>query len=584
MVTGPLVEAVRTGWHSFGSPHAVSVTADGTMVTFLRSSGPYDPVAALWVLDVATGQERLLVEPAAAPTVVRERERRLTAGIAGYHVSGHTAVFTLDGVVHTASLTDGSPRSLGCSGEDPRLSPTAEHVAFVDDGALSVVDLAGRPVLRLPGEPGVSWGVPEFVAAEEFDRHEAFWWSPDGRRLLVARVDERMLPMWHLADPSHPEVAPRSIRYPVVHGPNAEVTLHLIDLAGGRLPVELPFEYLVAAAWDGEEPTVTVLDRTQTELTVWSVDATDGGCRIVGTVTDPCWADPPGGPPSPPGATVVVPSRSLDHSGVRWTVHRDGEPVALLGSRSSQAVRSRPALTTVTEHQLPAGVVKPRDHVAGRRLAVVLDVYGGPGMRTVVPARDAWLEKQWWADQGFAVVAVDNRGTPGLDERAIHRNLTLVLDDQIAALTALAAADNELDLSRVAIRGSSFGGWVAGLAVLRHPDLFRCGVAGAPVTDWALYDTAYTERYLGSDPEVLRAHSLVTLAGGAAASSPLLLIHGLTDDNVVAAHSFRLAEAFREADRPVEFIPLPGSHVIGDPAVVDRLMRHQLAFVRRHTN
>lgn len=133
----------------------------------------------------------------------------------------------------------------------------------------------------------------------------------------------------------------------------------------------------------------------------------------------------------------------------------------------------------------------------------------------------------------------------------------MILSDQVDALTALADKHPDLDLGRVAVRGWSFGGWLAALAVLRHPELFRCGIAGAPVTDWALYDTAYTERYLGmpeDGADVYAHHSLVDLAAepvtGPERARPLLLVHGLVDDNVVAAHTLRLSAALLSAGRP----------------------------------
>ena len=147
-------------------------------------------------------------------------------------------------------------------------------------------------------------------------------------------------------------------------------------------------------------------------------------------------------------------------------------------------------------------VLLPHDHVAGsRRLPVLLDPYGGPHSQRVLASRGAFLTSQWFADQGFAVVVADGRGTPGRGpayERAVFGDLaTPVLEDQVAALHAAAEQVGDLDLDRVAIRGWSFGGYLAALAVLRRPDVFHAAVAGAPVTDWRLYDTHYTERYLG---------------------------------------------------------------------------------------
>jgi dipeptidyl-peptidase-4 len=144
-----------------------------------------------------------------------------------------------------------------------------------------------------------------------------------------------------------------------------------------------------------------------------------------------------------------------------------------------------------------------------------------------------------------------------------------VLDDQVDALRAAADLHHEIDLTRVAIRGWSFGGYLAALAVLRRPDVFHAAIAGAPVTDWRLYDTHYTER-----------SSLLPLAGQL--TRPLLIIHGLADDNVVAAHSIQLSSALLAAGKPHEFLGLAGvSHMTPQEVVAENLLLHQLDFLRR---
>jgi dipeptidyl-peptidase-4 len=216
-----------------------------------------------------------------------------------------------------------------------------------------------------------------------------------------------------------------------------------------------------------------------------------------------------------------------------------------------------------------------------------MDPYGGPHAQRVLRSHNAFATSQWFADQGFAVVVADGRGTPGRGsefERAVLGDLaTPVLDDQIEALEHAAAATAALDLSRVAIRGWSFGGYLAALAVLRRPDVFHAGIAGAPVTEWRLYDTHYTERYLG-DPSIDAAAyattSLLPLASDL--RRPLLLIHGLADDNVVAAHTLQLSRALLEAGRSHEVLPLVGvSHMTPQETVAENLLRHQLDFLRR---
>jgi len=181
---------------------------------------------------------------------------------------------------------------------------------------------------------------------------------------------------------------------------------------------------------------------------------------------------------------------------------------------------------------------------------------------------------------------VDGRGTPGRGaawERAVHLDLAApVLEDQLDALAAAAEVEPDLDLTRVAIRGWSFGGYLAALAVLRRPDAVHAAIAGAPVTDWRLYDTFYTERYLGhpdAHPEAYDRTSLLTEA--ARLQRPLLLVHGLADDNVVSAHTLQLSAALLAAGRPHQVLPLTGvTHMASQEDVAENLLLLQLAFLR----
>jgi dipeptidyl-peptidase-4 len=159
-----------------------------------------------------------------------------------------------------------------------------------------------------------------------------------------------------------------------------------------------------------------------------------------------------------------------------------------------------------------------------------------------------------------------------------------VLEDQIDALDAAADELGCLDLGRVGIRGWSFGGYLAALAVLRVPDRVHAAVAGAPVTDWSLYDTHYTERYLGhpdENPEHYERTSL--LRDAAKLTRPLLLIHGLADDNVVAAHTLRLSSALLAQGRTHQVLPLSGvTHMTPQAVVAKNLLVLQRDFLDQH--
>ena len=181
----------------------------------------------------------------------------------------------------------------------------------------------------------------------------------------------------------------------------------------------------------------------------------------------------------------------------------------------------------------------------------------------------------------------DGRGTPGRGpawERAIAGDFSLVLADQVAALHGAAEAFPDLDLSRVGITGWSFGGYLAALAVLDRPDVFHAAVAGAPVTEWRLYDTGYTERYLGDPGTNADAYDRSSLLPRASSlTRPLLLIHGLADDNVLAAHTLQFSSALLAAGRIHSVLPLSGvTHMTPQEVVAENLLLAEVAFLREH--
>lgn len=288
------------------------------------------------------------------------------------------------------------------------------------------------------------------------------------------------------------------------------------------------------------------------------------------------------------GDVTVLTSWSLERSGPRVSVLRGEEPVAEIRSHAvDPGIAPNLRLLTVGERELRAALVLPTGHVPGEKLPVLLDPYGGPHAQRVLASRNAFLGPQWLADQGFAVLIVDGRGTPGRGpdwDRAVAFDFAgVTLEDQVDALHAVAAEHPDLDLSTVAIRGWSYGGYLSALAVLRRPDVFHAAIAGAPVTDWRLYDTHYTERYLGHPdevPDVYDRNSLIDDAPNLV--RPLLILHGLADDNVVVAHSVRLSAALVAAGRPHALLPLPGvTHMTPqDDEVAENFMLMQVQWLR----
>lgn len=284
---------------------------------------------------------------------------------------------------------------------------------------------------------------------------------------------------------------------------------------------------------------------------------------------------------------LVTATATLDAPGTTFTITNATGTHPIRNLAEVPSVHPKPIIETCTDRQLPTALLLP-SAPGTAPLPVILSPYGGPHGQRVIRANGAYATEQWIADHGFAVVIIDGAGTPGrgpVEERLVHHDLaTPVLADQVAALADLAQRYPQLDLTRVGIRGWSFGGYLAALAVLDRPDIFHAAVAGAPVTDWWLYDTAYTERYLG-DPHEHPEHYAQTslLERAATLTRPLLLIHGLADDNVLAAHTLQLSAALLAAGRDHEVLPLSGvTHMTPQEEVAENLLNREMTFFRTH--
>ena len=239
------------------------------------------------------------------------------------------------------------------------------------------------------------------------------------------------------------------------------------------------------------------------------------------------------------------------------------------------------------EHRLFTAITRPSadgPYAGAKHLPVLLKPYGGPGFQQVSFSQAFYWESQWWADQGFLVVTSDGRGTTGRGpawDRAIFEQMKdVTLADQVETVHALAAVAPEADLDKVAMIGWSYGGFLSALAVLDAPDVVQAACAGAPPTDWTLYDTHYTERYLGLDPDVYARNGIVNDAPQL--RRPLMLIHGFSDDNVTIAHSLRLSQALMAAGREHTYLPLTGiTHMTNDETVAENLLTLQRDFLYR---
>ncbi|MFI0371335.1 prolyl oligopeptidase family serine peptidase [Actinomadura sp. 1N219] len=685
-------QSARTRRFSLGVPRAFQIAPDESRVAFLRTRAGDDPVTCLWTLDTGTGEERCVADPAALDVpgeenlpaeerARRERAREQAGGIVGYATDRamRQAAFTLGGRLYVADLDTAIVRELPAQEPvfDPRPDPAGRRIAYVSGRTLRLIEMDGTDdrALVQPESEQVSYGLAEFVAAEEMDRMRGHWWSPDGATLLAARVDETPVLRWHIADAANPEAPPAEIAYPAAGTPNALVSLVLFKIDAGRPDARAAvawdrgmFPYVVTAAWDRHGLLIVVQPRDQRSQRVLSVDPASGETTLLHTESDAAWTDivaglpvrtgdgdlvwvtedratgtrriTVAGEPVTPGGLQVRSVLGVDGRSILFTASEEptevhlytwndgevarhtegqgvfsgtasGEITVVAGARLDRpgtevevrtpsgthpvvSLAETPVITPRVEllrsgdREIRTAVLLPTGWKSGDgRLPVLMDPYGGPHAQRVLAVQRMYCEAQWLADQGFAVVIADGRGTPGRGpewDRAVHGDFTgPVLDDQITALIEAARRNPAaLDLDRVGVRGWSFGGWLAALAVLRRPDVFHAGVAGAPVTDWRLYDTHYTERYLGhpdEEPENYAANSLIESA--AELKRPLMIIHGLADDNVVAAHTLRLSSALLAAGRPHTVLPLSGvTHMTPQEVVAENLMHLQVDFLK----
>ncbi len=689
----------QTRNYALGMPRHVLPLPDGEHVLYLRS-GPRDTRLRLYDYDVASKTERELAAPSAAPEQLsaeekarRERARMTLTGITDFATSddGNIVLVTQADKLMTVALPAGTVTPVPGSGWiAPRLSPDGKSVAVVRDNDLYVLDLAtGQDVqITRGGSDTLTHGLAEFAAAEELDRADGVWWSPDSRALVFEEADTSGVERHYIADPGHPAVQPTEFRYPRAGTANANVRFGIIDRTGG--PVT--WISLDAAAWPYVDRviwpkhgklTLVVQNRAETQEEVLAVDTQTGQTHTLLTESDPAWlaltpfetaagkalpywlpdgsgflwaaqrgpnwrlelrhadgafdhaitpADFPyvalndvdpaqgivitgnpdrlsfglfrvplaGGTPAPLAASsglhagifadaqhaMFADAFSLADGSAGTVLRRaDGNAVATLPSQAETppAIPKVQYLTAGPQH-FDAQVVRPADFVTSRKYPVVLSVYAGPTFKMVHRAPRLSFEDQCLADHGFIVVSLDGRGTPGRDhdfEHATKNNLIdLPLADQVEGLQALGRIVPQMDMSRVGVEGWSFGGYFTAMATIRRPDVFKAGAAGAPVVDFADYDTAYTERYLGTpqdDPAGYKASNVLTYAANL--SRPLLIMHGLTDDNVYFENTVKLTQALITAGKPYRLLLLPGTHLLPDPLLRARVDEIRAAFL-----
>ena len=678
------------------------ISPDGRLIAYLKAREDDKDRFDLWAFDVAKRAHRRLVDSrtlagadkALSADEEARRERQRTAALSGiveysFAPDSHELLIPLNGDLYLYDLArqpaDAVRRltTTAAYETDARFSPHSHFVSFVRDQNLFVIDLANGTERAVTREGGglVSFGMAEFIAQEEMGRDTGYWWSPDERRIVVARVDESPV-----AEVERFEIQANGARvvrqrYPATGTANARVDLFVADLgAESRVPLELGPDhdvYLPNVDWfpDARGIAIQRQSRDQKTLELLRFDAQTGKGKTLLTERDAhwvplhddltflnhkpqfIWSSVRDGYQhlylyandgklirqltsgefmvlgvSPDSAvravdedarrvyfTANLPSPierqlysvSLDRpgkprqvtQGAGWhtaSMSKDakvfldgfsnattprsvtlrtmrGTPIAeLLANQLDAAHPYAPyaaahvapefgTLAAADGQQLQYMLLKPRHLEPGKRYPVLVDVYGGPGVQHVM---NAWgsLFHQYLVQHGYIVFELDNRGSglrgmkfeTTLIENGAGRMAGVEVQDQVRGVEFLRSLPY-VDGTRIGIFGWSYGGYMTLMCLMQAPDAFAAGVAGAPVTDWSLYDTHYTERYLSTPQKNAAGYAASNVLTWAdRLRRPLLLVHGMADDNVLFAHSTALMQKLQELQKPFELMTYPG--------------------------
>jgi dipeptidyl-peptidase-4 len=678
------------------TPSSLGLSPDGGFVTFLKPNDKDSDILDLWGAALPGGTPRLLVATAdllagkeqkltEQEKMALERRRISKKGITSYWWCGEDSqelIFPLSGDLFHASLQEGAaPVVVRLTNDDaPELNPVCSKdgafIAFTKVGNVFVLDKKKNKTRQMTKGASATrtFGLAEFIAEEEMDRHIGLWWSPDASKLIVFEVDES-----NVSVKVRPQIfADRTElfeqRYPAAGEANAIVTPWLVEVASGKkIRLQTPTEdgYLPragffkdGAAWiqwqsrdqkrlrlfesnrqgvlrpileenddawvdlhddlfdlsknrllwsterSGRRQLIVVdrktgaysplTDEPERVLHALAVDSDKGvifyaAARDRGRQSQVLSIALSGGKPTVLTREPGMHSATFDDAG-RFFVHRHAAPLrsegalgpppsttirdangafvmAIDGEVSPELARIPAAAHRFLDLQAEDGSVlngvlfQPHKLEKGKRYPVIAWVYGGPTGQTV---SKAWargsLMTRYWTSHGYGVFFVDNRGMGSRDRafaRAHYRRFGDVeVRDLFDATKQMAQQVEWVDAKRIGVFGWSYGGYLAARAVLDEASPFAAAVAVAPVTDWTLYDTHYTERYVGlplvdGKPSDTYAQSNL-VARAQLLRKPLMLVHGTADDNVLFEHTLRLTEALQKGGGLFQLMIYPG--------------------------
>ena len=666
----------------------MTLSPDGTLVTYLKAKTDDVRMTDLWVADVAGGEPRLLLdardlipqdrELSEAEKSRRERQGVQTRGVVAYDwdEEGRFILVPVEGDLWLYTVAGGKISRLTHSAADEidaKVSPKGGFVSFVRDDNLFVLPSQGgaERALTTDGSELKSWGTADYIAQEEMARQTGYWWSPDETRIALTHVDQTGVDVVERLDIGATGATIVNQRYPRVGRPNSVVDLHVADVATGqRVKIDLGTDtdiYLARVNWskDGKTLYVQRQSRDQRRLDLLAADPATGQTRVLLTEISPHWVeltddfrplkdggflwsseqsgyrhlylhdaagqqvraithgdwpvDDVAGIDEARGVAAFTAfkgspierrlyevsykapaePKALTPAGGWWTVKMAKAGGAFLGSYEDPATPPRTGLYNADgslvrwieenslNHSHPYapyaarlrtptyGTVKAADGQdlwwslrtppgfdPARRYPVIVQVYGGPGSATV---RKIWHNPadQLFLEAGYILFSLDNRGTPNRSvafKTAIDRRLgKLEVDDQMAGVAYLTSLAY-VDAGRIGVTGWSYGGYMSLLLMTAENSPYAATVAGAPPTEWTLYDTHYTERYMGTpatDPASYEDSDVLNRVGRLKSGS-LLLMHGMADDNVTFDNSTRLMAALQAQGTTFEAMMYPG--------------------------
>lgn len=238
------------------------------------------------------------------------------------------------------------------------------------------------------------------------------------------------------------------------------------------------------------------------------------------------------------------------------------------------------SFTAPDGQKIDISIIKPLDFDPGKKYPVVLDIYGGPGSQSVYNDFTTSGWHQWLAQTGYVIVGVNGRGSGGYGsgfEKIVYEKLGKYESQDFAETAAYLAKQPWVDGNRMAIRGHSYGGYMSSYTMLTHPGVFKVALVGAPVTDWRLYDSIYTERYMGLLPENDEKYKMSAVSPYAKnLAGKMFIAHSTMDENVHVRNTFQLVNALEDAGKDADLrIYPPGAHGVAYSAATQLLLFQQ---------